>query len=88
MFIPLEGENIICLANVTAIYRSESQTVILKRDGTTETTSFTPLTLAKRESFSSGIGGVLAPEKQRPGLHDLIIFAGLTTIVFKSKGVI
>ena len=47
MFIPLEGENIVCLANVVAIYRSGIQTVILKRDGSTETTSFTPPTLAR-----------------------------------------
>ena len=54
MFIPLEGENIVCLANVVAIYRDGTQTAILKRDGTTEATSFTPPTLAKRQkSFAA-----------------------------------
>ncbi|MCI5864847.1 MAG: hypothetical protein MR000_06440 [Cloacibacillus porcorum] len=65
MFIPLEGENIICLANVTAIYRSESQTVILKRDGTTETTSFTPLTLAKRQRAFAAESAVFLPPKSK-----------------------
>ncbi|MDO5114744.1 MAG: hypothetical protein Q4D58_01465 [Synergistaceae bacterium] len=49
MFIPLEGENIICLANVVAVYRENSATTILKRDGVKEKSSFTPPTLAKRE---------------------------------------
>lgn len=62
MFIPLEGENIVCLANVVAIYRSGIQTVILKRDGSTETTSFTPPTLAKRQkALRADIDAHLAP---------------------------
>ncbi len=65
MFIPLEGENIICLANVTAIYRSESQTVILKRDGTKETTSFTPLTLAKRQRALAAESAAFWPPKSK-----------------------
>ncbi len=65
MFIPLEGKNIICLANVTAIYRSESQTVILKRDGTTETTSFTPPTLAKRQRAFAAESAVFLPPKSK-----------------------
>ena len=48
MFIPLEGENIICLENVVAIYREDGKTAILKTDGTREFFPFTPATLAER----------------------------------------
>lgn len=48
MFIPLEGENVLCLENVVAIYREDGATVILKRNGGKEQTSFTPRILAKR----------------------------------------
>mgnify|MGYP001280897886 CR=1 FL=1 len=65
MFIPLEGENIVCLANVVAIYRSGIQTVILKRDGTTETTSFTPPTLAKRQRAFAAESAVFLPPKSK-----------------------
>lgn len=52
MLIPLEGENILCLANVIALYREEGQNVILRRDGTKEPTPFSPQTLKKRgEAF-------------------------------------
>ena len=49
LFIPLEGENIICLANVLAIYRTEGDTEILKRDGSDIRTGYTPATLKKRQ---------------------------------------
>lgn len=48
MFIPLEGDNILFLDNVIAIYRDESGTVILKRNGKKENSSFSPETLKKR----------------------------------------
>ena len=48
MFIPLEGENVLCLENAVAIYREDGSTVILKRNGRKERTSFTPPVLAKR----------------------------------------
>ena len=48
MFIPLEGENVLCLENAVAIYREDGATVILKRNGGKELTSFTPRILAKR----------------------------------------
>ena len=50
MFIPLEGENVICLANVVAIYRSSDGTNILERDGTVTKTGFTPPTLKRRQA--------------------------------------
>lgn len=54
MFIPLEGENVLCLENAVAIYREDGATVILKRNGGKERTSFTPRALAKRgEKFSA-----------------------------------
>lgn len=49
MFIPLEGENILCLANVILMYRNNDETNIIKRDGSVVKTSFTPLTLKKRQ---------------------------------------
>lgn len=49
LFIPLEGENIICLANTVAIYRTGNGTEILKRDGSVIKTGFTPPTLKKRK---------------------------------------
>ncbi|MFA5672381.1 MAG: hypothetical protein WC922_07995 [Synergistaceae bacterium] len=49
MFIPLEGENIICLANTIAIHKTENGTEILKSDGSVITTGFTPTTLKKRQ---------------------------------------
>ncbi|MGD9666263.1 MAG: hypothetical protein AB7U31_02265 [Synergistaceae bacterium] len=49
MFIPLEGENILCLANTVAIYRTDNGTEILKRDGSVIRTGFTPPTLKKRQ---------------------------------------
>lgn len=48
MFIPLEGENILCLANVIALYREEGKNVILRRDGAKESTPFSPQTLKNR----------------------------------------
>lgn len=48
MFIPLEGENIVCLANVAALVRSDGQTLILKSGGEALTSSFTPRALARR----------------------------------------
>ncbi|KEJ92695.1 hypothetical protein [Synergistes jonesii] len=48
MFIPLGGENILCLANVAAIYREGGETVILRRSGAKEKAAFTPPTLADR----------------------------------------
>jgi len=49
MFIPLEGENIICLANVVALCRGDNGTNIIKRNGSIAKTSFTPVTLKKRQ---------------------------------------
>ena len=49
MFIPLEGENILCLANTVAIYKTDNGTEILKRDGSVIRTGFTPATLKKRQ---------------------------------------
>lgn len=49
MFIPLEGENILCLANVIVLYRNNDETNIIKRDGSVVKTSFTPVTLKKRQ---------------------------------------
>lgn len=49
MFIPLEGENILCLANTVAIYKTDNGTEILKRDGSVIRTGFTPPTLKKRQ---------------------------------------
>lgn len=48
MFIPLEGENVLCLENAVAIYREGGETVILKRNGGKERTSFTPRAIARR----------------------------------------
>lgn len=48
MIIPLEGENVLCLANVIAIYRTPEGAKILRRDGKTESSVFSPLTLKKR----------------------------------------
>ena len=48
MFIPLEGENILCLANAVALYRADGKTEILRRDGSITETSASPLTLKKR----------------------------------------
>lgn len=48
MFIPLEGENTVCLENVVAIYREGCETVILKRGGKEIKSSFTPPVLAKK----------------------------------------
>ncbi len=54
MFIPLEGENIICLANVAALVRDGDKTIILKTGGTRLTSSFTPRALARRhKSFAA-----------------------------------
>lgn len=49
MFIPLEGEDIVCLGNVIAIYKSSGNTEILRRDGTITNTGFTPTTLKRRQ---------------------------------------
>lgn len=48
MFIPLEGEKILCLENVVALYRENGATVILKRNGGKEESSFTPRAIARR----------------------------------------
>lgn len=50
MFIPLENENILCLANIVALYRNLDGTDILERDGSVVKTSFTPLTLKRRQT--------------------------------------
>jgi hypothetical protein len=50
MFIPLENDNIICLANVIAIYRGDGGTEILRTDGRREKTVFSPPTLKKKMS--------------------------------------
>ncbi len=49
MFIPLEGENIICLADIVAVYKGNNGTEILKKDGSVIMTGFTPATLKKRQ---------------------------------------
>jgi hypothetical protein len=56
LFIPLEGENIICLANVIAMYKTDEGTAILKRDGSVIRTGFTPATLKKRQLDLKGKG--------------------------------
>lgn len=48
MLIPIEGENLLCLACVVVLYRKDNVTMILREDGTTVATSFTPQTLKKR----------------------------------------
>lgn len=48
MFIPLEKDNVLCLENITALYKNGSVTDILYRDGRTEKTSFTPAALKRR----------------------------------------
>lgn len=48
MLIPVEGDNLFCLAGVVAIYREDNVTRILRSDGTLDITSFTPQTLKKR----------------------------------------
>lgn len=48
MLIPTEGENLLCLARVVALYREDNVTTILREDGTAVATSFTPQTLKKR----------------------------------------
>lgn len=50
MFIPLEGENIVCLANVVAIYKTSDGTDVLRTDGTVTKTGFTPATLKRRQA--------------------------------------
>ena len=55
MFIPLEGENIICLANVIAMYKTDEGTAILKRDGSVIRTGFT-LPHSKRQLDLKGKG--------------------------------
>lgn len=53
MFIPLEGEEVVCLANVIALYREDGATTILRDDGSKLRSSFTPETLRKRrDEFS------------------------------------
>lgn len=49
MFIPLDGENILCLANVVAICKNGGKTEILRRGGAREPSVFAPSTLAKRK---------------------------------------
>ncbi len=49
VFIPLEGENILCLCNTVAIYKTDAGTEILKVDGSVIRTGFTPTTLKKRQ---------------------------------------
>jgi len=49
LFIPLEGENILCLCNTVAIYKTDAGTEILKVDGSVIRTGFTPTTLKKRQ---------------------------------------
>lgn len=48
MFIPLEGENVVCLANVVVMFRNSNETNIIKKNGSIVKTSFTPRTLKKR----------------------------------------
>ena len=49
LFIPLEGENILCLCNTVAIYKTDAGTEILKVDGSVIRTGFNPTTLKKRQ---------------------------------------
>jgi hypothetical protein len=48
MFIPLEGEDIICLADVVAVYKEDGGTTILHADGSKTRSSLSPETLARR----------------------------------------
>lgn len=48
MLIPLEEDNLLCLARVVALYRENGVTQILSEDGSCRAVSFTPLTLKKR----------------------------------------
>lgn len=48
MLIPIEEDDLFCLARVVALYRENGVTQILSADGSCRTTSFTPLTLKKR----------------------------------------
>jgi len=48
LIIPLEGDNVLCLANVVAIYHAPGGTKILRRNGSTEDSVFSPETLRKR----------------------------------------
>ena len=48
MIISLEGDNVLCLANVVAIYHAPGGTRILLRDGRVEESVFSPETLKKR----------------------------------------
>lgn len=48
MLIPIEGENLLCLVGVVALYREDNITKILYEDGNSSVTSFTPQTLKKR----------------------------------------
>lgn len=48
VLIPLEEDNLFCLARVVALYRENGVTQILSADGSRRATSFTPLTLKKR----------------------------------------
>jgi hypothetical protein len=50
LFIPVENENVLCLANIIALYRGPEETNILERDGTITKTSFTPITLKRRQT--------------------------------------
>jgi len=48
VFIPIECENIICLSDVVALYREGNVTKILRADGSSDVTLFTPPTLKRR----------------------------------------
>lgn len=49
MFIPLEGEKIVCMENIVMIYRGDcGGSVVLKRDGAALSSSFSPVTLKRR----------------------------------------
>ncbi|MDO4987577.1 MAG: hypothetical protein Q4E17_00895 [Synergistes sp.] len=48
MFIPLDKDNIICLANVAAIIRADGGAVVLRTDGRRVSVPFSPINLAKR----------------------------------------
>lgn len=48
MFVPIEEDDILCLENITALYKKGSGTDILYRDGQTKRTSFAPATLKHR----------------------------------------
>ena len=71
MIIPLEGDNVLCLANVVAIYHTPGGARILRRDGRSEYSVFSPETLKKRRDAleaSSSIKRGTAGKQSGPDL--------------------